>query len=192
MATNGKRAFRFGVGPGGLNPVDDKEWAELARKAEALGYSTLSVSDHIMHYGPFAAMGLAAGVTTTLRVGTLVLCNDFYHPVVLAREAMTLDALSGGRVELGIGAGWMNVAPDLVVEILSPSETNTALEEKLRDYRMAGTRLIWVVDAAARVVTVRRADGSEQSHSEGDTLDGGAVLPGFAIPVARIFARLAR
>ena len=92
----------------------------------------------------------------------------------------------------GIGAGWMNVAPDLVVEILSPSETRQSLEEKLRDYQTAGTRLIWVVDAGARLVTVRRSDGGEQSHGEGDMLDGGDVLPGLVIPVARIFARLAR
>lgn len=92
----------------------------------------------------------------------------------------------------GIGAGWMSVAPDLVVEIVSPSETAAALEDKLRDYRIAGTRLIWVVDPGSRVVTVRRSDGGEQSLSETDTLEGADVLPGFAMPVARLFARLAR
>jgi probable F420-dependent oxidoreductase len=107
-------AFRFGVGPGGLKPVDQGEWRDLALRAEAYGYSTLSVSDHLSHYGPFAAMSVAAGATSTLRLGTLVLCNDLYHPAVLAREAITLDALSGGRVELGLGAGWMSSDYDAI------------------------------------------------------------------------------
>jgi probable F420-dependent oxidoreductase len=106
--------FRFGVGPAGVTPKETVGWAEVARKAESLGYSTLSVSDHMMHYGPFAAMALAAGATTTLRVGTLVLCNDFRHPAVVAREAATLDALSNGRLELGIGAGWMKADYDAI------------------------------------------------------------------------------
>ena len=54
-------------------------------------------------------MAMAAAATTTLRVGTLVLGNDYKHPVVLAREAATIDLLSDGRLELGIGAGWMTV-----------------------------------------------------------------------------------
>jgi Uma2 family endonuclease len=92
----------------------------------------------------------------------------------------------------GIGAGWVAVAPDLVVEVLSPSETASELDEKLRDYRSAGTRLVWVIDPAKRVVSVRAADAPERWLSEGDTLDGGEVLPGFTIAVSRLFARLAK
>ena len=92
----------------------------------------------------------------------------------------------------GIGLGWMTAAPDLVVEILSPSETALELEEKVRDYRTAGTRLIWVVDPAARVVTVRRTSAPDTRLSESDVLDGSDVLPGFTIPVAKLFARLAK
>jgi Uma2 family endonuclease len=92
----------------------------------------------------------------------------------------------------GLGAGWVAVAPDLVIEILSPNETASELEEKLRDYRTAGTRLVWVIDPAARVVSVRSASAPECWVGEADSLDGGGVLPGFALPVAKIFARLAK
>ena len=85
------------------------DFREKARKAEALGYSTLFVPDHFVDHplAPMPAMATAAAVTDTLRVGSLVLANDYKHPVVLAREAATLDLLSAGRLELGLGAGWM-------------------------------------------------------------------------------------
>jgi probable F420-dependent oxidoreductase len=84
-------------------------WRELARTAEDLGYSTLYVPDHLDdQWAPFPALVVAAEATTTLRVGTLVLDNDFRHPVVLAKEAATLDVLTEGRFEMGVGAGWMS------------------------------------------------------------------------------------
>ncbi len=91
----------------------------------------------------------------------------------------------------GIGAGWMTVAPDLVVEILSPSETTAELEEKLRDYRTAGTRLIWIVDPLRRSVSIRNGQAPERVAIEGEAVDAGDVLPGFTMSVERIFARLA-
>jgi len=101
------RPFRFGVQ---LSRADTgAEWAALARKAEDLGYSTLFVPDHFGdQLSPAVALMSAADATTDLRVGPLVLDNDFRHPVVLAKEAASIDRLSGGRLELGIGAGWMN------------------------------------------------------------------------------------
>jgi probable F420-dependent oxidoreductase len=85
------------------------DFREKARQVEALGYSTLFVPDHFVDHplAPMPAMATAAAVTGTLRVGSLVLGNDYKHPVVLAREAATLDLLSDGRLELGLGAGWM-------------------------------------------------------------------------------------
>jgi Uma2 family endonuclease len=93
----------------------------------------------------------------------------------------------------GIGSGWMTVAPDLVVEVLSPSETTSALDDKLRDYRAAGTRLFWLVDPSARTVSIR-GDAAAHEHiaHEGDVLDGADVLPGFVLPVEQLFARLAK
>ena len=100
------RPFRFGVQ---LSLADTgAEWAALARRAEDLGYSTLFVPDHFGdQLSPAVALMAAADATTELRVGPLVLDNDFRHPVVMAKEAASIDRLSGGRLELGIGAGWM-------------------------------------------------------------------------------------
>jgi probable F420-dependent oxidoreductase len=85
-----------------------KEWADTARKAEDLGYSTLTLPDHFGdQLAPVPAMMAAAAATTSLRIGTLVFCNDYRHPLILAKEAATMDLLSDGRLELGLGAGWM-------------------------------------------------------------------------------------
>ena len=91
----------------------------------------------------------------------------------------------------GLGSGFIELAPDLVVEVLSPTETASDLEEKLRDYGTAGTTLLWVIDPAKRVVVVRAADGPVAWLRGDDVLDGGSVLPGFSIPVTGLFARLA-
>lgn len=102
------RPFRFGVQCSSPPDVDAASWAALARRVEGVGAHRLTVSDHLDdQLAPFPALMAAADATTTLRLGTLVLCNDFRHPVVMAKEAATLDLLSGGRFELGMGAGWM-------------------------------------------------------------------------------------
>lgn len=83
-------------------------WRALAQKAEGLGWSTLTVADHFVDgLAPIPGLMAAADATSVLRVGTMVLANDYRHPVVVAKEAATLDVLTGGRFELGIGAGWM-------------------------------------------------------------------------------------
>ncbi len=100
------RAFRFGVSIFGNK--SKAEWIASARQAEALGYSTLLIPDHLgEQLSPIPALLAAAEATSTLRVGTLVFDNDFRHPVMLAKDAATLDVLSGGRLELGLGAGWL-------------------------------------------------------------------------------------
>jgi len=101
------RRFRFGVGVSKAR--SRKEFTELARKLEALGYSTMFVPDHFVDHdlAPTVALAHAAAVTDDLRVGPFVLGNDYKHPVVCAREMASLDLLSDGRLELGIGAGWM-------------------------------------------------------------------------------------
>lgn len=85
------------------------QYRDGARKWEDLGYSTLFIPDHFVDHplAPIPAMAMVAEATERLRVGSLVLGNDYKHPVVLAREAATLDLLSDGRLELGVGAGWM-------------------------------------------------------------------------------------
>ncbi len=100
-----KRPFRFGVAAGAA--PSREEWVARARRAEELGYSTFLVPDHFVNdISPFPALAIAAEATSTLRVGTYVCDNDFRHPALLAKDAATLDLLSGGRLELGIGAGW--------------------------------------------------------------------------------------
>jgi probable F420-dependent oxidoreductase len=99
--------FRFGIQTS--RAASAAEWREKARKIEELGFSTLFIPDHFGdQFAPLIALTSAAEATTTLRLGTLVLDNDFRHPVVLAKELATLDLLSNGRVEAGIGAGWMH------------------------------------------------------------------------------------
>ena len=84
------------------------EWTDKARKLEDLGYAVLTVPDHLAKFlAPIPALVAAALATKALRVGTLVLNNDFRHPVLIAREAATVDRLSDGRLELGVGAGHM-------------------------------------------------------------------------------------
>src|SRR5919197_91936 len=98
------RPFRFGVVAASARSGD--EWASKARRAEALGYASLVVPDGLNYsLAPLPALAAAAAATRSLRVGTYVLANDFRNPVLLAKEVGTLDLLTGGRFELGLGAG---------------------------------------------------------------------------------------
>ncbi len=112
-------------------------WRDLARKAEDLGYSTLYVPDHLDdQWAPMIALAVAAEATTTLRVGTLVLDNDFRHPVLLAKEAATLDVMADGRFEFGIGAGWMTTDYEQSgIPMESPSVRIDRLAESLEIMR---------------------------------------------------------
>ncbi len=100
------RPFRFGVMA--AKAASASEWIDTAKKAEDLGYSALLMPDHFGdQLAPVAALSTAAAVTQNLRVGTLVFANDFRHPAVLAKDTATMDLLSDGRLEVGLGAGWM-------------------------------------------------------------------------------------
>lgn len=100
------KPFRFGANARTAGSRVD--WAEKARNVEALGYSTMLIPDHLVDLmPPLLSLVSAAEATTTLRLGTFVLNNDFRHPVLVAREAAAIDLLSDGRLELGIGAGHM-------------------------------------------------------------------------------------
>ena len=123
------RPFRFGVTA--PTPSAGTDWVERARRVEQLGYATLVVPDHFRdHLAPVPALTAAALATTRLRVGSLVFSNDFRHPVVLAKEAATLDVLSGGRFELGLGAGWLRAEYDQAgISFAAPGTRVERLEE---------------------------------------------------------------
>jgi probable F420-dependent oxidoreductase len=100
------KPFRFAVQT--AFAPDGKSWRERARQVEDLGYSTLYIPDHFgEQFGPLVALTAAAEATERLNVGALVLDNDYRHPLVLAKELATLDLFSEGRLEAGLGAGWM-------------------------------------------------------------------------------------
>jgi probable F420-dependent oxidoreductase len=106
------RPFRFGLNPGLAHLTNSREeLLNKARQAEGLGYSTFFAIDHfsasLSPLSPLIALMTVADATQTLRVGTFVLANDFRHPAILAKEAATLNQLSNGRFEMGIGAGYM-------------------------------------------------------------------------------------
>ncbi len=99
------RPFRFGVVA--ESAPSREAWIELVRRSEYLGYATFLLADHYVNeFPPIAALMAAADAASTIRIGSIVFNNDFRHPVLLAKEVATLDLLSGGRFELGIGAGW--------------------------------------------------------------------------------------
>jgi probable F420-dependent oxidoreductase len=128
-------AFRFALQVSKAGSA--QEWRSLARKAEDLGYSTLYVPDHLDdQWSPMVACAVAAEATTTLRVGTLVLDNDFRHPVLVAKEAATLDILTGGRFEFGMGAGWLTADYEQSgITMDAPSVRIGRLEESLEIMR---------------------------------------------------------
>jgi probable F420-dependent oxidoreductase len=125
------RSFRFGVGF--TQETTRTDWAEYARRLEGEGFSTLLVADHYanpMACGPL--MLAAAEATTTLRVGSYVYDNDFRHPALLAKEAATIDVLSDGRLELGLGAGWHKEEYDAVgIPFDPPGVRVSRLEESV-------------------------------------------------------------
>jgi len=126
------RPFRFGVAS--VETASGSAWTEFARRAEALGYATLLVPDHYLNpLTPVPALMATAAVTTTLRVGCTVFANDFRHPALLAKEAATIDLLSDGRFEFGLGAGWLKDEYDHVGIPFDPPSVRVArMEEGLR------------------------------------------------------------
>ena len=123
------RPFRFAIQLSSATSRDD--WIERARRAEELGYDAVCVPDHVgTQLAPFAALVAVADATERIRIGTFVLDNDFRHPVLTAHEAATVHLLSEGRLELGLGAGWLRRDYDgLGIEFAAPRTRVERLEE---------------------------------------------------------------
>jgi probable F420-dependent oxidoreductase len=119
------RPFRFGVQSGGAAAIQDpRAWADHARMVEDLGFSTLQVADHLFPMlSPMPALAAAAQVTSTVRLGTLVVNQAWRHPTVLAKEAATVDFLSDGRLELGLGTGWVPIEQEKAGVPFEPAGT---------------------------------------------------------------------
>ena len=149
--------FRFGVTA--PTPSGGTDWAERARRVEQLGYSMLVVPDHFRdHLAPVPALVAAALATTRLRVGSLVFSNDFRHPAVLAKEAATIDVLSGGRFELGLGGGWLRAEYDQTgIRFDAPGTRVGRLEEAVTIIKglLAGERVTF----AGRHYTIADLEG---------------------------------
>src|SRR4051794_18285813 len=110
MSPQPYRPFRFGVN---VVTTSAREWQDAARKAEDLGFDTLIVQDHFgQQLAPMPSLVAAGAVTSRLRLATIVLDNDFRHPAAVAKEAATVDVLTNGRLELGLGAGWVQADYD--------------------------------------------------------------------------------
>jgi probable F420-dependent oxidoreductase len=138
----------------------------MARHAEELGYSTVLLPDHLGdQLSPVPALVAAADATSTLRVGSLVFDNDFRHPVMLAKEAATLDVLCGGRLELGVGAGWMKPEYERAGIPFEPASVRIARMEE-----------------AIRIIKGLFADGPVDFTGQHYTISG---LEGFPKPVQR-------
>lgn len=103
---NAPRPFRFGVGPSGLLADVAPEWRATVAEIEALGFDSVCLGDHLSMMGPLPALAAAAAWSERLALALTVAGNDYRSPVLLAQEAMTVQAISGGRFELGLGAGW--------------------------------------------------------------------------------------
>ena len=141
---SGYRPFRFGLQS--YAPSCASDWRTQARRAEALGFAVFSVADHVIGPGPalaatghpvqtvaaIPAMAVAAEATSSIRIASRVLCTDYRNPVMLAKELATLDFFSGGRLEIGLGAGWLeNEYTAIGVPFARPGVRLDRLEETI-------------------------------------------------------------
>jgi probable F420-dependent oxidoreductase len=165
------RPFRFAIQSSRASSMP--EWRSLARKVEDLGFSTLYIPDHFGdQYAPLIALTVAAEATTTLNVGTLVLDNDYRHPVVLAKEVATLALASGGRVEFGLGAGWMTTDYDESGIPLDPP--GVRVDRMLEGLQIM--RALWATGTctfAGKHYTVTAAQGQPQPEAVPPIVIGG-------------------
>jgi len=178
------KPFRFGVQS--FNADSGAAWAAKARQAEALGYSAFHLADHLLGPGPaleatnhpvqnlaaIPAMAYAAAVTESIHIGCRVFCIDYYNPVVLAKSAMTIDLLSGGRLEFGLGAGWLKGEYEAIGLVFDPPGTRIArladVIEGIRAFRGEGH-----ADVSNRTLEWRGFEGVPKPLSKPPLMIGG-------------------
>ena len=194
MATSSKKPFRFAVQS--FNAESASQWRDRARKVEDLGYSALHVADHILGPGPaldrsqhpvqnlaaVPAMCFAAAATTDLRIGCRVFCIDYRLPVMLIKEALTIDLLSEGRLELGLGAGWLaDEYRAIGLKLDSPGRRIKRLENAIGAFRQfAGADAVSVANddvSWSEFEGVPKAFASSSASSRPSTQPGAALPP---------------
>ncbi|ANP53517.1 putative F420-dependent oxidoreductase [Streptomyces griseochromogenes] len=153
------RPFRFGVNL--LTPSPAAEWRAKCRRAEELGYDVILVPDHLGMVAPFPALAAAAEATERPRLGTFVLNAGFWNPALLAREVATTDALTGGRLELGLGTGYVPAEHETAgLPFGSPRERVNHLRHTVRELdRLLGSEEHRPRPAQSRVPLLIGANG---------------------------------
>ncbi|WP_024805070.1 TIGR03621 family F420-dependent LLM class oxidoreductase [Nocardia sp. BMG51109] len=189
--------FRFGVNL--LAAESRAEWIEKCRRAEELGYDVISVPDHLGLMAPLPGMLLAAEATERVRINTFVLNAPFYNPVLLARDLATVDLLSGGRVEVGLGAGYVAAEfeaagipfPRAGQRVDAVAETAATLRRLYADpeYRprpaQAGGPPLLIAGWGDRLLRVAAEHADVVAFTGGTAADSGHVTAGSAETVAQ-------
>jgi probable F420-dependent oxidoreductase len=188
-----QRPFRFGVL---CEEMGNREaWFVKARRAEELGYDTLLLRDHFRpgtfgdQFAPISSLMAAAMVTSKLRIGTIVFDNDYRHPVVLGKEVATLDVLSGGRFEFGLGAGWMGSEYEQAGIPFDPPGTRVdRFEEALRIFKglFAGEPLTFA-GKHYRIAGIQNFPVSRMQHPSSMT-----IFRVEGLPPSMVYTRLPR
>jgi probable F420-dependent oxidoreductase len=177
------RAFRFGVNL--LTPAPAAGWRAKCRRAEELGYDVILVPDHLGMPAPFPALVAAAGATERPRLGTFVLNAGFWNPALLAREVATTDALTGGRLELGLGTGYVRAEHDTAgLPFGSPRERVDRLRRTVEELdRLLGSREHQPRPVQPRVPLLIGANGDRMleltaEHADIAAFTGARPVPG--------------
>jgi probable F420-dependent oxidoreductase len=179
------RPFRFGVNL--LTPAPAAEWRAKCRRAEELGYDVILVPDHLGMIAPFPALVAAAEATERPRLGTLVLNAGFWNPALLAREVATTDALTGGRLELGLGTGYVQAEHEAAgLPYGTPRERVDRLRRTVAELeRLLGAEEYEPRPAQRRVPLLIGGDGERTLRLSAERADivgftGARMVPGSA------------
>ncbi|MFJ6571744.1 TIGR03621 family F420-dependent LLM class oxidoreductase [Streptomyces sp. NPDC091292] len=176
------RPFRFGVNM--LAPAPGDAWREKCRRAEELGYDVILAPDHLGMAAPFPALIAAAEATERPRLGTFVLNAGFWNPTLLAREAATADALTGGRLELGLGTGYVPVEHETAgLPFGSPRERVDHLQRTVEEVgRLLGSPDHQPQPVQPRVPLLIGGNGDRMLRLTAEHADIAAFAGGRAVP----------
>ncbi|WP_210586037.1 LLM class F420-dependent oxidoreductase [Streptomyces sp. GESEQ-35] len=168
------RPFRFGVSL--ITPAPAAEWRTRCRRAEELGYDVILVPDHLGMVAPFPALVAAAEATERPRLGTFVLNAGFWNPTLLAREVATTNALTGGRLELGLGTGYVQAEHDAAgLPYGTPRARVDRLQHTIED-------LDRLLDPAERVPLMIGGNGDRMMRLTAEHADIAAFTAARAVP----------